>query len=73
MGGQKNLFFLGWYGSGSFVSESASLLATATPCALELYDYCYRLRTSRNNSSSFRPHLPPSKATDSDRLLEVVT
>lgn len=25
MGGQKNLF-LGWYGSGSFISESASFL-----------------------------------------------
>ena len=75
MDGQKNLFFLRWYRSGSFISESVSqpaFWATATPYALELCDYCYRLRTSPNNSQ-LRPHLLPSKATDSDRLLGVVT
>lgn len=61
-----------WDGMGLGVSSVSqpAFWATATPYASELCDYYYRLRTSPNNSSPhFRPHLFPSKATDSDRLL----
>lgn len=71
--GRRTCSFGDGIGLGVSSMSQPAFRAGATPYTLELYDYCYRLRTSPNNSSQLRPHLLPSKATDSDRLLGVVT
>lgn len=51
-----------WDGIGLRVSSmSQPAWATATPYALELYDYCHRLRTSPSNSSSAQASSPSIK------------
>lgn len=63
-----------WDGVGLGVSSVSqpAFWATATPSALELCDYRHRLRTSPAAPQP-SPPLRPSKATDSDGPLGVVT